>query len=221
MSNNDPLLLIVSSPSGAGKTTLTNHLRQRVGNLYFSVSHTTRGPRKNEIDGREYHFVSRPAFEALIGQGAFLEWARVHDNLYGTSKSEIERAGNARGILFDVDYQGARRIKSVRPDAVSVFILPPNLPALQQRLKARNLDSAETIERRFRAACDEIEHYEAFDYLLVNDDLDQAVDKLVGIFLAAECRWQRMAPRAEQLLDEERGYGNTSPPKSNPPKAGA
>lgn len=216
MSNNDPLLLIVSSPSGAGKTTLTGALRQRVGNLYFSVSHTTRGPRKNEKDGEQYHFVTRPDFESLIQRGAFLEWAKVHDNLYGTSKAEIERARGARGILFDVDYQGARRIKSARPDAVSVFILPPNLPALQERLRGRNLDSEEIIQRRFRAACDEIEHYEGFDYILVNDDLNEAIERIVGIFLAAESRWQRMASRAEALLDQERGYGGTSPPKKEP-----
>jgi guanylate kinase len=216
MSNNDPLLLIVSSPSGAGKTTLTGALRRRVDNLYFSVSHTTRGPRKNEKNGEQYHFVTRPEFESLIQQGAFLEWAKVHDNLYGTSKAEIERARGARGILFDVDYQGARRIKSARPDAVSVFILPPNLLALQERLRGRNLDSEEIIQRRFRAACDEIEHYEGFDYILVNDDLNEAIERIVGIFLAAESRWQRMASRAEALLDQERGYGGTSPPKKEP-----
>jgi guanylate kinase len=215
MSNSDPLLLIVSSPSGAGKTTLTGALQKRVGSLYFSVSHTTRSPRKNEKNGEQYHFVSRPDFEKLIEQGAFLEWAKVHDNLYGTSKAEIDRAKGARGILFDVDYQGARRIKSARPDAVSVFILPPNLQALQERLKGRNLDSEEVIQKRFRAACTEIEHYEGFDYILVNDDLNEAIERIVGIFLAAESRWQRMASRAEALLDQERGYGETTPPKKD------
>lgn len=213
MSNNDPLLLIVSSPSGAGKTTLTNALQKRVGNLYFSVSHTTRKPRKNEQDGREYHFVSHAEFEELIHHGSFLEWAKVHDNLYGTSTSEIARAKGSRGILFDVDYQGARRIKSTRPDAVSVFILPPSLPVLEQRLRGRNLDSEEIIQKRFQAACSEIEHYEGFDYLLVNDNLEEAIERLVGIFLAAESRWQRMAERAEGLLDQERGYGGTRPPE--------
>jgi len=213
MSNNDPLLLIVSSPSGAGKTTLTGELQRRVGNLYFSISHTTREPRKNEQNGREYHFTSRAEFEALIAQDAFLEWAKVHDNLYGTSKAEIERARGARGVLFDVDYQGARRIKSVRPDAISVFILPPNLQTLHDRLKGRNLDSEAIIQKRFRAACSEIEHYEGFDYILVNDQLDEAIERLVGIFLAAESRWQRMAHRAEILLDQERGYGGTSAPQ--------
>jgi guanylate kinase len=212
MSSDEPLLLIVSSPSGAGKTTLTGALRQRVTNLYFSVSHTTRGPRKNEQSGREYHFVDRAEFETLIEQDAFLEWAQVHGNLYGTSKAEIERARGARGVLFDVDYQGARRIKSARPDAVSVFILPPSLPELQRRLRGRNLDSEETIDKRFRAACHEIEHYEGFDYLLVNDNLEEASARLVGIFFAAESRWQRMAQRAEDLLDQERGYGGRTPP---------
>src|SRR5262245_12976665 len=115
MSSDAPLLLIVSSPSGAGKTTLTNRLMERVENLVFSVSHTTRKPRNAEQDGREYHFVERREFERLIGAGAFLEWAEVHGNLYGTARSEIERARGARGVIFDVDHQGARQIKSADP----------------------------------------------------------------------------------------------------------
>jgi guanylate kinase len=214
MSNEDPLLLIVSSPSGAGKTTLTGELRKRIGDLYFSVSHTTRTPRKNEEDGREYHFRSRPEFERLIREGAFLEWAKVHDNLYGTSKDELTRAAQvkARGVLFDVDYQGARRIKNTRTDAVSVFILPPSMRELEQRLRGRDSDSEEAIRLRFRGACNEIDHYEGFDYLLVNDDLEEAATRLVGIFLAEECRSKRMAKLAQALLDQDRGYGGITPP---------
>src|SRR5689334_22624899 len=115
MSSDGPLLLIVSSPSGAGKTTLTNALRDRVPNVLFSVSHTTRRPRPGETHGKEYYFVERPKFESLVRGGTFLEWAVVHDNLYGTRNAEIERAGSARGLIFDVDHQGARQIKSMRP----------------------------------------------------------------------------------------------------------
>src|SRR5687768_11503988 len=117
MSSDEPLLLIISSPSGAGKTTLTTRLRERVPGLLFSVSHTTRLPRATEQDGREYHFVTRERFVELIAADAFLEWAEVHGNLYGTSRAEIERARGARGIIFDIDHQGARQIKSTRPDA--------------------------------------------------------------------------------------------------------
>src|SRR3982751_2811027 len=137
MSNDGPLLLIVSSPSGAGKTTLTNALREKIPGLLFSVSHTTRKPRANEVHGREYYFVDRPEFESLVREGTFLEWAVVHDNFYGTSLAEIERASRARGLIFDVDHQGARQIKSTRPDAVAVFILPPSMPALLSRLRGR------------------------------------------------------------------------------------
>ncbi|HEY8945024.1 MAG TPA: guanylate kinase, partial [Polyangiaceae bacterium] len=120
MSNDAPLQLIVSSPSGAGKTTLTTRLLERVPGLRFSVSHTTRKPRPNEQDGREYHFVDHAEFQALIDKGAFLEWAEVHGNFYGTSRAEIDRSRGARGIIFDIDHQGARQIKSSSPDAVAV-----------------------------------------------------------------------------------------------------
>src|SRR5690349_20985466 len=119
MSNDGPLLLIVSSPSGAGKTTLTSALRSNISGLVFSVSHTTRKPRATEVHGREYYFVARREFEQLIEKDTFLEWAEVHGNLYGTSRAEIERAQGSRGLIFDVDHQGARQIKSMRPDSVA------------------------------------------------------------------------------------------------------
>jgi len=134
MSSKGPLPLIVSSPSGAGKTTLTARLRQQIEDVHFSVSHTTRKPRQNEQDGREYHFVDRTEFLKLIEQGAFLEWAEVHGNLYGTSQNELTRSKTARGVIFDIDHQGARQIKSKQPDAVAVFILPPSMAILEQRL---------------------------------------------------------------------------------------
>jgi guanylate kinase len=212
MSSDEPLLLIVSSPSGAGKTTLASRLLAQVSGLSFSVSHTTRRPRASEVDGREYHFVDRAKFEGLIREDAFLEWAEVHDNLYGTSRAEVERAGNARGILFDVDHQGARQIKSVRPDAVAVFILPPSMTVLKQRLHGRASEDTATVERRFRVARSEIAHYGLFDYVLMNDDLERATTQLVSIVLAEECRRGRAARLAEQLLAETHGFGGTVPP---------
>jgi guanylate kinase len=204
--------LIISSPSGAGKTTLTNALRQKVSDLLFSVSHTTRRPRNGEVHGREYYFVERPEFERLIRANTFLEWAVVHDNLYGTSRAEIERAKSARGLIFDVDHQGARQIKSTRPDAVAVFILPPSMTVLEQRLRGRASEDEDTVKRRYKVAIQEIQHYGLFDYVLVNDVLDDAVDKLASIFKAEECRRQRAAGKAEALIAQGRGYGGDTPP---------
>jgi guanylate kinase len=215
MSSEEPLLLIVSSPSGAGKTTLTTRLLAEIPNVRFSVSHTTRPPRAGEQDGREYHFVPREEFERLIEAGTFLEWAQVHDNLYGTSRAEIESAQGARGLIFDVDHQGARQVKSRRPDAVAVFILPPSMSTLRQRLRGRaskTEEQAELLERRFAVAVEEIQHYGLFDYVLVNDDLEEAVLQLTGIFRAEECRRRRAASKAEALIAEGRGYGGIAPP---------
>lgn len=204
MSNDGPLLLIISSPSGAGKTTLTSRLRQMIPGLKFSVSHTTRKPRQGEADGREYHFTSKETFERLVQLDEFLEWAEVHGNLYGTSKKEVDNAKQARGLIFDIDHQGARQIKSVRPEAVAIFILPPSMASLEQRLRGRASEDEETVQRRFRVAKTEIEHYGEFDYLLVNDDLEEATVNLISIFRAEECRRPRAAHRAEALLAEER-----------------
>jgi guanylate kinase len=207
MSNDDPLQLIVSSPSGAGKTTLTTRLLERVPGLRFSVSHTTRKPRPNEQNGREYHFIDHSEFEALIEKGAFLEWAQVHGNLYGTSRAEIDRSRGARGIIFDIDHQGARQIKSSSPDAVAIFILPPSMVVLEQRLRGRRSEDESTLDRRFRAALEEIAHYGLFDYVLVNDQLDEATTQLISIFRAEECKRQRAARIAERLIAEGRGFG--------------
>jgi len=208
-----PLLLIVSSPSGAGKTTLTNALRARVGGVNFSVSHTTRKPRASEQHGREYYFVDREEFQRVIEADAFLEWALVHGNFYGTSRSEVALAGGCRALLFDVDYQGARQIRCAEPDAVTVFILPPDMPTLERRLRGRASEDETAVQRRFQAAKDEIAHYGFFDYVLVNDDLERAIQQLIAVLLAEECRRKRGALRAEQLLNDVRGFGGTRPPR--------
>lgn len=197
------LLLILSSPSGAGKTTLSRKLQDAFTDLRFSVSHTTRTPRSNEEDGRDYHFVDRARFEAMVNEGAFVEWAEVHGNLYGTSIAEVDKARQTPGcggILFDIDYQGARQIRAKLPEVVGVFILPPSMQELERRLKGRKTESVEAISRRFEAAKREIEHYALFDYVLVNDDLERAFATLQGIVLAERARRGRLAPVAEALL---------------------
>jgi len=202
MSNDDFLLLILSSPSGAGKTTLKSRiLNVSHPELRFSVSHTTRKPRTNEVDGREYHFIDAQRFIDMTHDGEFAEWAEVHGNLYGTSLREIEMArGSHRGVVFDIDHQGARQIKAKRPDAISVFILPPSMTELERRLRSRASDDEQTVQRRLQAARSEIGHYAFFDYLIVNDDLEDAHKKLDSIIVAERAKRVRNAHSAERLL---------------------
>ena len=199
----DFLPLLLASPSGAGKTTLKRMLLERFPELRFSVSHTTRKPRAGERDGADYHFVERARFEALAKEHAFLEWAEVHGNLYGTSLAEIERAKTTpgcTGMVFDVDYQGARQMRARRADIVGVFILPPSMVELERRLRGRGSETEEAVKRRFEIAKTEIEHYALFDYLVVNDDLQHAAEQLTAIVVAERAKRERRAMLAEALL---------------------
>jgi guanylate kinase len=200
----DLILLIISSPSGAGKTTLTRRLLQEFSDFRFSVSHTTRQPRANEVDGQDYHFVDENAFRDIIAENGFAEWAEVHGNLYGTSVTEIDLARTAgmSGVLFDVDYQGARQIKEKFPHAIGVFILPPSMDELRRRLDGRGSDDADSRRRRFDNAREEIGHYPFFEYMIVNDELQRALTELRGIVLAEGCKQWRVAAKAESLLQE-------------------
>src|SRR5262249_27204408 len=181
------ILYIISAPSGSGKTTLVNELRQYVSNLEFSVSFTTRSPRGSEQDGREYHFITRGEFEAMIERGEFLEYAQVFGNYYGTSRAVLQQA-KQRGndLLLDIDVQGERQVKEKIRDAVSIFVLPPSRTELESRLRKRsqseNVHSEETI-RRLDTARREIEKYPNYDYILINDRLEQSVDRLQAIVL--------------------------------------
>jgi guanylate kinase len=202
-SYDDFLLLVLSSPSGAGKTTLTRMLLERCPELRFSVSHTTRAPRANEVDGGDYHFVDRARFLELVGCGAFLEWAEVHGNLYGTSTDEIDRARatpGCTGMIFDIDYQGARQIKSKVADVVTAFLLPPSMEELERRLRGRASETEESFSRRFSTAQREIEHYALFDYVVVNEQVQRAFDELRSIVVAGRARRERRALLAESLL---------------------
>jgi guanylate kinase len=202
-------MLILSSPSGAGKTTLTQRLLKGFPDFQFSVSHTTRKARSTEEDGREYHFVDRTAFDQMVKDDAFLEHAEVHGNCYGTSRSEVERAKQnpqAGGILFDIDYQGALQIRAKVPDVVGVFILPPSMAELERRLRGRASESDEAVRLRFAASKKEIvaalHEKELFDYFVVNDDLDRASDELRAIVIAERARRIRRAPLAQSLLED-------------------
>ena len=182
------ILFIISAPSGSGKTTLVDALRQYVPHLDFSISYTTRPPRGSEQQGREYHFITRGEFEAMIARGEFLEYAEVFGNYYGTARSvlaDASRRGN--DVLLDIDVQGERQVKRMMPDAVSIFVLPPSRTELESRLRKRsvseNVHSEEVIRRRLDTARKEIENYPNYDYILINDRLEQSVDELQAIVL--------------------------------------
>ncbi|MEH6664701.1 MAG: guanylate kinase [Brevundimonas sp.] len=194
MSNNHTprrgVLLIVASPSGAGKTSLCRRLMADHGGLELSISMTTRPIRPGEVDGRDYHFVSHEEFQRLVDQDAFLEWADVHGQRYGSPRGPIDRAlAEGRDVLFDIDWQGAAQVAEKCPeDAVRVFILPPSLEELRRRLVTRSQDAPEVIERRIRNAKGEIEHCDAFDYVFVNDDFDRSYAELAHIYHAERSR---------------------------------
>lgn len=187
------LMLVVSSPSGAGKTSLCRRLLVDHADLELSVSCTTREPRRGEQDGREYHFVSREQFDRRIEEGAFLEWADVHDNRYGSPRPPVDSAlGSGRDVLFDIDWQGAERLARKSPgDVVRVFILPPSVRELKRRLEARAQDHPDVIERRLAKAKAEIEHWVDYDYVLVNDDFDRTYAELAHVYHAERQRRER------------------------------
>ena len=181
-------LYIVSAPSGAGKSSLLRALLEsgRIHRVELSVSHTTRAPRPGEVDGQDYHFVDMTRFEAMVAADEFLEYARVFDNYYGTSRAALAaRLDQGIGVVLEIDWQGARRVRELLPGAVSIFILPPSLDALEARLTARGQDGADVIARRMRAAVSEMSHFDEYDYLVINDEFQQALDDLVLIFEGA------------------------------------
>ena len=196
-------LFIVSAPSGAGKTSLVSALLLSNRQIDVSVSYTTRPPRPGEKEGKDYHFVSRETFLAMAKHGDFLESAEVYGNLYGTSQSWIEAETlGGRDILLEIDWQGAAQVRRKFPDCVSIFILPPSLQALESRLKARGQDSAEVIAQRLQAAQDDIAHVAEFDYVIINDQLEIALQQLNAIVLAAGLRRDRQLTRQQTLIHQ-------------------
>jgi len=188
-------LLVLAAPSGAGKTTLVRALLKRVPNLRFSVSYTTRPPRPGERDGVDYFFVDRERFDRMVERGEFLEHAQVFDHWYGTSRAHVEellRTGSS--VLLEIDWQGARQVRARAPEAVTVFILPPCVGALAERLKHRGSDPPDVIARRLRDAVGDMTHWNEFGYVVVNDDLDRAADELAEIVTGGGARHRTDAP---------------------------
>jgi guanylate kinase len=195
-------VFIISAPSGSGKSTLVHELMQRVPGLRFSVSYTTRPPRGQELDGRDYFFISREDFEKRAGRGEFLESAEVFGHYYGTHQSELDRAEvDGCDLVLDIDVQGARQLKRRIPAAVSIFILAPSREVLEQRLRLRSQDSGPVIERRLREAAEEIRNYSQYDYVLVNHEVKSSVEKLAAIVQATRSRRDRMEREIRPILE--------------------
>jgi guanylate kinase len=193
------LMLVLSSPSGAGKTTISRKLLERDGNLSMSISVTTRPRRPGEVDGNDYHFIDAAEFDRLVGEGALLEHAKVFGNYYGTPRAAVESAlAKGRDVLFDIDWQGTQQLaEKAREDLVSVFILPPSTRELERRLKARAQDSAAEVSRRMAKAADEMSHWAEYDYILVNHDIESSTRRVQAILQAERLRRERQVGLSE------------------------
>ncbi len=201
------IVFIISAPSGSGKSTLVDRLMRedQVRNerrLQFSVSATTRPPREGEVDGKHYHFLSREEFIGLRDNDELLEWAEVFGNFYGTTRAVLRKAEEAdRDLILDIDVQGARQLREKLRQAVTIFVLPPSREELEKRLRNRSSDSDEVIERRLSGAGREVQDYDQYDYILINDDLESSFERLRGILLAERCRMDRKRKSVEKILE--------------------
>jgi guanylate kinase len=193
------LMLVLSSPSGAGKTTLSRRLLEADDGLELSVSVTTRPPRSGEVDGRDYRFIDRPRYDAMVGQHELLEWAEVFGNCYGTPRAPVEAALSAgRDVLFDIDWQGTQQLRNAVPgDLVSVFVLPPSMDELERRLHTRAQDSDEIIRARMTKAADEMSHWAEYDYVVINRDIEQAFTDVRAILAAERLKRDRQVGLSE------------------------
>ena len=194
-------LFIISAPSGAGKTSLIKKLIPHMDKLIVSVSHTTRAQRPGEIDTIDYFFTPVDTFKKMVNQQAFLEYAQVFDNFYGTAQSSIEQSlKSGKDVILEIDWQGAEQIRRILPDTISIFILPPSTEVLRRRLKERGQDSEAVIDRRMQDAVNEIGHYAEYDYLIINDDFNTALTELKSIILANRLNLQRQQEQLKALL---------------------
>lgn len=210
------MIFVVSGPSGSGKSTLIGRVRRDLPDIEFSVSHTTREPRPSETDGADYHFVTPRAFERMIKARRFVEWARVHGHLYGTSKAELERKAKRGDIILDIDVQGARQVRKKMPRAILVFVMPPVFEELRRRLRRRKEDSPGDIERRLRDAAAEVRAYTGFDYVVVNDDLENAAAGLTSVIRASRLRASAMAGAVAPVLRSFRPRSRSTSMKGKP-----
>jgi len=200
---NKGTLYIISAPSGAGKTSLVKALTSAAQDIKVSVSHTTRKMREGETDGVDYHFVDQQTFQSMVSDAAFLEHAKVFDNYYGTSQSHVEQQlQQGQDVILEIDWQGAQQVRKELADALSIFILPPSLAALKERLQTRGQDDDEIINRRMRDAVSETSHYAEFDYIVVNDNFDIALAGLHSIFKANQLRQLPQEAKLKSLLTE-------------------
>ncbi len=194
-------LFVVSAPSGAGKTTLVNHLLAADAQVVQSISVTTRTPRPGELDGREYHFIDVQKFLAMREHGEFLEWAEVHGNFYGTSRGWLEeRMRNGTDVLLEIDWQGAQQVRRLFPEAVTIFVLPPSLAELEHRLRGRGTDSEDVIARRVAGALGEMRHVNEFDFVIINKDLNEALGNMLAAVRAARLRFPRQRARHPEVF---------------------
>jgi guanylate kinase len=195
-------ILVVSGPSGSGKSTLIREVRQKVPDLGYSISHTSRPPRGQEKDGVEYYFVSKETFQRMIDDGEFVEWAEVYQDLYGTSVSSLKsQIAIGRDVIMDIDVQGARNIKDHFKDAIQIYVLPPSLEILEKRLRARGTDDEKVIRTRLNKAAMEIKNCVSYDYLLFNERLEEAVEELKSILIAERCRKSVRLAKAQSLFN--------------------
>ena len=196
-------LYIVSAPSGAGKTSLVNALVERLPDISISVSHTTRGQRPGEVEGLHYHFVDGETFDRMVREHAFLEHAQVFGNRYGTARQPLQALLEAgKDVILEIDWQGAQQVRDAMPAAISIFILPPSRDELERRLRGRGQDSDAVIARRMREAVNEICHFAEYDYLVVNNRFDQALDELMAVVRTRRLRFSAQRARLRDLLDE-------------------
>ena len=201
MSSNRGLLFIVSAPSGAGKTTLVERLVEHTPSLKMSRSYTSRAAREGETDGVDYNFVTRSTFEAMAAAGEFLEWAEVFGNLYGTGASDTETLlASGHDVVLVIDVQGARKVRARGIETTTVFVMPPSMAVLEQRLRGRSKDSETEIQRRLQVARDEVAAFAEYDFVVVNDELTSAVDRLRSIVIAERARRARMCPVADHIV---------------------
>ncbi len=194
-------LYVISAASGAGKTSLLSAMLQQVSGIEVSVSHTTRAPRKGEVDGVNYHFIDKDKFEAMVEAGDFFESASVFGNMYGTSRQHIQQQlHKGKDVVLEIDWQGARQIRQLMPDCKSIYILPPSIAALRERLTSRGQDDEAVINQRMREAVNEMSHYVEFEYLVINDDFDEARKNLTAIIMGQRMLIERQTQKNAELL---------------------